>query len=99
MFETVRQWFRKTFSGAPQDGRGNVSESMTLTLTRPIRAGSEIRARTSNPALAITDDMGNTYQRLTIEEWKAIAQKSGPLTVTADWPTNEGNQLVVQEWR
>ena len=96
MFEFIKRFLNPEL---PKRMIGNVAQSTSLTLTAPVRRGSEIRVETTNPALAVTDNMGNTYQRLVAEEWKAIAQKNGPLTVTVDWPTSEGNKTTIKEYR
>ena len=98
----VRDWFAchpKRRKPEHPYGLGNVAQSMSLMLSNPVRAGSEIRVMTTHPALAVTDDQGNTYQRLTIDEWRAITSEAGPLMVTVDWATGEGNEVQVKEWR
>jgi hypothetical protein len=72
---------------------------MSLTLPAPVLSGSEICVKTTNPALDVTDNCQNQYLRLSMDEWRTIADRSGPLTVTVDWATGEGNEMQVQEWR
>jgi len=96
MFEFIKRFLNPEL---PKRMIGNVGQSMSLTLTNPVKAGSEIRVETSNPPLDVTDTQGNTYWRISGDEWKTIAQRSGPLTVTVDWPTSEGNRMTIKEWR
>jgi len=52
MFEFIKRFLNPEL---PKRMIGNVGQSMSLTLTNPVKAGSEIRVETSNPPLDVTD--------------------------------------------
>ena len=61
-------------------------KSLTLTLDSVVLYGSTIKVKTSQPALAVTDNAGNTYTRASKKDakrWIAKNHTHGRLTVTA----------------